>query len=76
MLLSAEGALRVSIDCNDATWTGHVELQIGVVWDRIEAGKSGSSEQCVIAPAEGDDVEDQVFASEVVRRAEDYFQRD
>ena len=76
MLLSTEGALHVYIDCNDATWTGHLELQIGVMQDRIEAGKSGSSEQCMIAAAEGDDVEDQVFASEVVRRAEDDLQCD
>ena len=76
MLLSTEGAFHVSIDCNDATWTRHLELQIGVVWDRTKAGESGSSEQCVIAVAEGDDIEDQVFASEVVRRTKDDFQRD
>ena len=76
MLPGMEGALHVSVDCNHATWTGHLELQIGVMWYYIEVGKSGSYEQCVIATAEGDDVEDQVFASEVVRRAEDYFQRD
>ena len=67
MLLSTEGAFHVSIDCNDATWTEHLELQIGVMWDRIEVSKSGSSEQCVIAATEGDDVEDQVFALEVFR---------
>ena len=58
MLLSMEGAFHVSIDCNDTTWTRNLELQIGVVWDRIKAGKSGSSEHCVIATAEGYDVED------------------
>ena len=42
--------------------------------DRIEASEGGSSEQCVITTAEGDNVEDQVFASEVVLRTEDYFQ--
>ena len=26
MLLSTEGVFRVSIDCNDATWAGHLEL--------------------------------------------------
>ena len=65
VLLSTEGALHVSIDCNDATWTRHLELQIGVMRDRNEAGKSSSSEECVIATTEGDDVEDQVFASGV-----------
>ena len=53
MLLSMEGALHVSIDCNDAPWTGHLELQIGVMRDHIEAGKSGLSEQCMIAATEG-----------------------
>ena len=76
MLLSTEGALHVSIYCSDAAWTGHLELQIGVVWDRIEAGEGGSSVQCVIADAERDDIEGEVFASEVVRRAEDDFQCD
>ena len=76
MLFGTEGALHISIDCNDATWTGHLELQIGVMQDRTEAGKGSSSKQCVIAAAEGDDVEGQVFASEVVRRTEDDFQRD
>ena len=42
--------------------------------DRIKTGKSGSSEQCVISTAEGDDIKDQVFASEVVWRTEDNFQ--
>ena len=76
VLLCLERAFGVSIDCNDATWTGHLEHQIGIVWDRIEAGKSSSSEQCVIAIAEGDDIEDQLFASEVVRGSEDHLQCD
>ena len=75
-IFGAQRALNISIYCNDATWTGHLELQIGVMRYRIEAGKSSSFEQCVIAAAEGDDVEDQVFASEVVRRSEGYFQHD
>ena len=66
-----EGVFLVSIDCYDAAWTGHLEFKISVVWHRVEACKCGSSEQCVIAAAEGDDVEDQLFASEVVRGSED-----
>ena len=58
MLLGVEGALLVSIDCNDTTWTGHLERQLGVMQDRIEAAKRGSSEQCVIAAAEGEGIED------------------
>ena len=63
-----------SIDCYNAAWSGH--LEIGIVWACIEASERGSSEQCVVATAEGDDVEDQVFASEVVRQTEDDFQCD
>ena len=74
MLLSTEGALRVSIDCYDTAWSEHLELEISIVRHHIESSKRGSSEQCVIATAEGDDVEDQVFASEVVQRSEDDFQ--
>ena len=67
VLLSTEGAFHVSIDCYNTVWSGHLEFEIGIVWDRIEASERGSSEQCMVATAEGDDVEDQVFASEVVR---------
>ena len=73
MLLGTEGALHVSIDCYDTAWSGHLEFEIGIVWDRIEASERGSSEQCMIATTEGDDVEDQVFTSEIIRWAEDYF---
>ena len=33
---------------------------------RIESGECGSSEQCVIATAEGDNIEDHLLALEVV----------
>ena len=58
MLLGAEGAFRVSIICYDAAWSGHLELEISIVWHRIESSKCGSSKQCMIAAAEGDGVED------------------
>ena len=58
MLLCMEGAFRVSIYCNDATWTEHLELEISIMWHRVESSKRGSSEQCVVAAAEGDDIED------------------
>ena len=76
VLLDTEGRFRVSIDCYDTAWSGHLEFEIGMVWHRIESSKCSSSEQCVIATAERDDVEDQVFASEVVRRTEDDLQCD
>ena len=74
MLLSTEGTFHVSIDCYNTAWSGHLEFEIGIVRDRIEASKCSSSEYCVVAAAEGDEVEDQVFASEVVQRTEDDLQ--
>ena len=58
MLLCSEGVLSIAIDCYDAVWTGHLELEISIVWHCVESTKHGSSEQCVIAVAEGDDIED------------------
>ena len=58
MLLGAEGAFRVSINRYDAAWSGHLELEISIVWHRVESSKCGSSKQCVIAIAKGDDIED------------------
>ena len=58
MLLSMEGALHVSIDCDNDAWSGHFKLQRSIVRHRIEFGKCGSSEQGVIAVAEWDYVED------------------
>ena len=43
---------------DDAAWSGHFELEVGVVRHRIESSKCGSFEQCMITTAEGDDVED------------------
>ena len=58
MLLYTEGAFGVSIDCYDAAWTGHLELEISIVSHRIQMSECGSSEQCMIATAERDDIED------------------
>ena len=58
MLLSTEGAFRLSIGCYDATWAMHLELYVSVVRDYINAGESGLSEQCMVTTAEWDDVED------------------
>ena len=76
MLLSTEGAFRVSVDRYNAAWTGHLELKISIVRYHIESSKCGSSKHCVIATAKGDDIEDLFLASEVVRRSEDHFQCD
>ena len=58
MLLGTEGAFRISVDCYDTAWSGHLELEVGVVRHRIESSECGSSEQCMIAIVEGDDIED------------------
>ena len=46
------------------------------MWHRIESSKRGPSEQCVVATVEGDNIEDQLFASEVIQGTEDHLQRD
>ena len=76
MLLHMERAFCVSINCYNPTRSCHIELEVCIMRYRIESGKCGSSEQCVIAIAEGDDIEDQLLASEVVQRSEDYLQCD
>ena len=58
MLLCTEGAFRVSVDHYNATWTRHLELKISIVRYSVESSECGSSQQCVIATAKGDDVED------------------
>ena len=58
MLLCSEGAFRIAIGCYDAAWTGHLELEISIVWHRVESSERGSSKQCVVAAVEGDDIED------------------
>ena len=58
MLLCTEGAFRISVYRNDATWTGHLELEISIMRHRVESSECGSSEQSVIAAAEWDDIED------------------
>ena len=58
MLLRSERAFGVSIDRNDALRAWHLELKVCIVRYHIELGKCGSPEQCVIAIAEWDYVED------------------
>ena len=58
MLLRSERAFGVSIDRNDSSRAWHLELEVCIVQHHIELGKCGSPEQCVIATAERDYVED------------------
>ena len=43
VLLRTEGALCISIDYYNTVRSGHLELEIGVVWHRIESSKCSSS---------------------------------
>ena len=58
VLLCEEGALCVLIDCYNPARSWHLHLEVCIMRYRIEFGKCGSSEQCVIATAEGGDVKD------------------
>ena len=58
VLLRLEGAFGVSIDRNYSTRAWHLELKVCIVQYHIEFGECGSSEQCMIATAEWDYVED------------------
>ena len=58
VLLRLEGAFGVSIDRNYSSRAWHFELKVCVVRYRIELCKCGSLEQCLIATAERDYVED------------------
>ena len=43
VLFSMEEVLHITIDCNDATMSGHLELYVSLVRDCIKAGKSFAS---------------------------------
>ena len=58
MLLRTEGAFGVSVDRNYSSRAWHLEFEVCVVRYRIELGECSSPEQCVIATAEWDYVED------------------
>ena len=58
MFLFMERAVDVSIDCYDPARSWHLELEVCIVWYRIESSECGSSKQCMITTTEGDDIED------------------
>ena len=58
MLLRSERVFGVSIDRDYSLRAWPLELKLCVVRHRIELGECGSPEQCVIATAEWDYVED------------------
>ena len=72
MLLHTERVFGVSVNRNYFSRAWHLELEICVVRHRIEPCECGSSEQGVIATAKRDYIEDELFASEIVRGSEDH----
>ena len=58
VLLCSERALCVSIDCNNSARSWHLELEVCIMWYRIESSKWGLSEQRVITTVERDYIED------------------
>ena len=58
VLLDTEGVFFVSINCYNPARSLHFELEVCIMQCHIESGKCGLSEQCMIATAEGDDIED------------------
>ena len=58
LLLHTERAVCVSIDCYNPARSWHLELEVCIVCYRIESRKCSSSQQCVIATAERDDIKD------------------
>ena len=43
VLFRTERALCISIDCYNTARSGHLELEIGIVWHRIESSECGLS---------------------------------
>ena len=58
MFLRSEGAFSVSVDRDDSSRAWHLELEVCVVWHRVELCECGTSEQGMIAAVERDYVED------------------
>ena len=52
MLFCTERVVHVSVDCYDPVRAWHLELELCIVWYRIESSECGSSEQCVVTTTE------------------------
>jgi len=60
------GVLARRADGDDAVWSRHLELEVGIVGDGHELGVAWSSQDCVVGPWEPDHVEGEDLPSEVV----------
>ena len=58
VLFCTERAVCVSIDYYNPARSWHLELEVCIVWYRIESSECGSSKQCMIATTERDDIKD------------------
>ena len=58
VLFYTERVVCISIDCYNLARSWHLELEVCIVWYRIESSECGSSEQCMIATMERDDIKD------------------
>ena len=58
MLFCTERVVHISVDCYDPARARHLELEVGIVWYRIESSECGLSEQCVVTTTERDNIED------------------
>ena len=58
VLLCTKRAGHISVDCYDLARAWHLELEVCIVWYRIESSECSSSEQCVVTTTEKDDIED------------------
>ena len=58
VLLHVERALCVSVNWDDPPGSWHLGLEVRIMRYRIEFHKCGSHEQCMIATAERDYIED------------------
>ena len=58
VLFCTERAVHIFVDCYDPARAWHIELEVCIVWYRIESSECGSSGQCVVTTTERDDIED------------------
>ena len=58
VLFCIERGVHISVDCYDPARAWHLELEVCIVWYRIESRKCGSSEQGMVTTTERDDIKD------------------
>jgi hypothetical protein len=69
VLLIVVGLLEATFDGDDPLRAGHLQLQIGVVWDNHELGEAWPAQEDVVDTEEVDHLEGEWLLVEVVRLA-------